>query len=116
MGSCSLKLCVPGQNSLQYNQLILVKQIDSDPFSCNPNDKLCRQDVQEVKPTYYDEILNTCNGYRTCNSLVADWGEMSQCQNKLSDYVEIFYKCIRGKEHFFQKKTIWWPYVLLWNH
>ena len=70
------------------------KTTSPDATNCNPDEKVCWQDVQEVNPTYYQTILNSCNGNEACIGLVADWAQMPQCNNILSDYVEIFYNCI----------------------
>ena len=74
------------------------KTTSSDATNCNSDEKVCWQDVQQVNPTYYQHILNSCNGNQACIGLVADWAQMPQCGNTLSDYVELFYRCVTGKQ------------------
>ena len=73
------------------------KTTSSDATICNPDEKVCWQDVQEVNPTYYHTILNACNGNRACVNLIADWTYLPECDNILSDYVELFYRCVTGE-------------------
>ena len=67
---------------------------DGDPTTCNAKQKECWEDVQDVKPTYYQTILDACNGNQICVDLIADWAQVPKCNYILSDYVEIFYTCI----------------------
>ena len=54
--------------------------------------------MQVATPSYYQTILNSCNGNRACVNLIADWAQMDQCEYTLSDYVELFYRCVTGKQ------------------
>ena len=62
---------------------------------CNPNDIECSEKVQDVNDVYYQTILTKCDGNQNCGDLTADWIDMPNC-DKLSDYVEIFYRCVTG--------------------
>ena len=74
------------------------KTTSLEPTKCNPDDRVCWQKVWQVNFTYYQAILNYCNGNQGCNNLQANWGQMStnDCSGTVSDYVEIFYSCVTG--------------------
>ena len=65
--------------------------------NCAADDKDCWQDVKDVDLIYYQSILTACNGNTACVSLIATRAYMSNCSNALSNYVEIFYRCVTGK-------------------
>ena len=93
-GSFFSETLCPWPTFIQIQSADYGRTTSSDATNCNPDEKLCWQEVQEVTPSYYQTILNACNGNRACVNLMADWAQMPECSNILSDYVEIFYNCI----------------------
>ena len=89
-------LC-PSPTFIQIQSADYGKTTSSDATNCNPDKKVCWQDVQQVNLTYYHTILKACNGNRACANLRADWAYLPECSNILSDYVELFYRCVAGE-------------------